>query len=160
MVIDGSWINREDLAVSELEGDRINLPIRFVKLARLDVEEAERIDRILLVVCPGRYRLLTEFPEELQSIRVAMEEIAVPGKALDETETNTRASIRVRLITCTVTRPRPSWRLIVPKVAIQLAPGERSHVFLIIVRGYVELWFPDTLRSAMSTPVSELFFLK
>jgi hypothetical protein len=85
-----------------------------------------------------------------------MKEIATPGKVFDETETNKRASIRVRLIPCTVTRPRPSWRMIVPKVAIQLAPGERSHVFLIIVRGYVELWFPDTLRSAMSTPLSEI----
>ncbi len=156
MVIDGSIVEKEDLAVSELAGDRINLPIRFVKLARLNADEAEHIERILLVVCPGRYRLLTEASREVDEIRMAMEELAVPGKVFDETETNTRASIRVRLIPCTVTRPRPSWRMIVPKVAIQLAPGERSHVFLIIVRGYVELWFPDTLRQAMSTPISEI----
>ena len=34
-----------------------------------------------------------------------------------------RASIRGRLIRCSVTRPKPSWRVILPKVAIQLAPG-------------------------------------
>lgn len=156
MVIDGSIVGKEDLAVSELEGDRINLPIKFVRLAALDMDESERIERLLLVVCPGRYRLLTQASEEVEQIRTAMEEVAVPGGVFDETETNTRASIRVRLIPCTVTRPRPSWRMVVPKVAIQLAPGERSHVFLIIVRGYVELWFPDTLRRAISTPISHI----
>src|ERR1700676_1006055 len=125
MVIDGSTIGREDVAAADLEGDRINLPIRFVKQAALDVDEADRIERTLLVGCPGRYRLLTEASQEVDEIRMAMEEIAVPGKVFDETEANARASIRVRLIPCTVTRPRPSCRMIVPKVAIQLAPGER-----------------------------------
>lgn len=156
MVINGSEISKEDFAVAELEGERINLPIRFVKQAKLDEDKAERIEKLLLVVCPGRYRLLTETPEEIDRIRVLIEEMGTSGAVLDETQTNNRASIRSRLILCTVTRPKPSWRMLVPKVAIQLAPGERSHVFLLIVRGYVELWFPETLREAVSKPISEL----
>jgi hypothetical protein len=157
MVINGSIFQKEDLAVAELEGERINLPVRFVRQAGLDADEAKLIERLLLVISPGRYRLLTEMSDEVDEIRVAMEEIAVPGGAFDETESNIPASIRVRIIPCTITRPRPSWRMLVPRVAIQLAPGERSHVFLIIVRGYVELWFPDTLRQAMSKTLPELF---
>jgi hypothetical protein len=156
MVINGSIVQKDDFAASELEGERINFPIRFVKQAKLDEDKSERIERLLLVICPGRYRLLTETSEVVDKLRVMIEEIGVPGGVLDETETNIPASARSRLITCTVTRPRPSWRLLVPKVAILLAPGERSHVFLLIVRGYVELWFPDTLRQATSKPLSEL----
>ncbi len=155
MVINGSIVSKDDLAVAELEGERINLPIRFVKQAKLDVDKAEHIERLLLVVCPGRYRLLTETSEEVDRIRELIEEMGTPGGVLDETETNIRPSIRGRLIPCTVTRPKPSWRMLVPKVAIQLAPGERTHVFLLIIRGYVELWFPDTLRPALSKPISE-----
>lgn len=156
MVIDGSIVSKDDFAVSELEGERINFPIRFVKQAKLDEDKSERIERWLLVVCPGRYRLLTETSQELDRIRVLIEEMGMPGGVLDETETNIRPSVRTRLIPCTITRPRPSWRMHVPKVAIQLAPGERSHLFLLIVRGYVELWFPDTLRQAVSRPISDL----
>jgi hypothetical protein len=156
MVINGSTVQRDDFAVAELEGERISLPVRFVKQAGLDAEESERIERSLLVVSPGRYRLLKESSEDIDKLRMLIEEIGIPGEVLDETRTNIRASIRARLIPCAVTRPRPSWRMIVPKVAIQLAPGERSHVFLLIVRGYVELWFPDTLRQAISVPLSEI----
>jgi hypothetical protein len=158
MVIDGSIVQRDDFAVAELEGERINLPIRFVRQAKLDADDAEHIERLLLVICPGRYRLLTESSEDVDRIRVLIEEMGVPGEVLDETQTNIRASVRSRLILCSITRPRPSWRIHVPKVAIQLAPGERSQVFLLIVRGYVELWFPDTLRQVVSVPISELLF--
>src|SRR5260370_2324192 len=158
MVINGSIMQKDDFAVAELEGERINLPIRFVRQAKLDADDAEHIERLLLVICPGRYRLVTETSEDVDRIRVLMEEMGVPGEVLDETRTNIRASVRSRLILCSITRPRPSWRMHVPKVAIQLAPGERSHVFLLIVRGYVELWFPDTLRQVVSVPISELLF--
>ncbi|SRR6266478_3473751 len=156
MVINGSLVPKDDLAVAELEGERINLPIRFVRQAKLDADEAEHIERLLLVVCPGRYRLLTETSESVDRIRALIEEVGMPGEVLDETQTNIRASVRSRLILCSITRPRPSWRMHVPKVAIQLAPGERSHVFLLIVRGYVELWFPEALRHSVSVPISEL----
>jgi hypothetical protein len=156
MVIDGSTLSRDDFVVVGLEGERINLPIRFVRQAKLDVDPAEHIERLLLVVCPGRYRLLTETSEQVDRIRLLIEDVALPGEVFDETDANIRASIRSRLVPCTITRPRPSWRMNVPKVAIQLAPGERSQVFLLVVRGHVELWFPETLRRAVSIPISEV----
>ncbi len=154
MVIDGSIVLKPDFAVAELEGERISLPIRFVKQAQLNGHEP--IECFLLVVTAGRYRLLTETSPDIDNVIAQMEEVGRPGQVLDGTETNIRPSIRARLIPCVITPPRPGWRMNVPKVAIQLAPGERSHVFLLIVAGYVELWFPDTLRQAVAGPISDL----
>lgn len=64
---------------------------------------------------------------------------------------------------CTIfpVKPGPArggWRLTLPRAAKVLLPRDEdaSKVFLLIVDGYVELWFPETLRNAMATPISQL----
>jgi len=160
MVIKGNEITAGALGVANFEGDRIRLPSRFVKSAKLMGRGP--IDCWLLVVTPGRYRLLKQSAEDpsgaLARIRDQIEEIVAPGDLLEGTEDNGHAAIPSRLIPCVATPRGPGWRVNVPKEAKGLASdGDKARfVFLLVVAGFVEIWFPDTLRQAVSVPISEL----
>jgi hypothetical protein len=43
-------------------------------------------------------------------------------------------------------------------VARRLAPSgdAAKFVFLTVLAGYIEIWFPETLKQAMSVPISEV----
>jgi hypothetical protein len=160
MVIDGRQ-NRQAKDVFtfvEFEGERIRLPQAFVEAARLNGNE--RVERSLLVIGPGAYRLLPaaeELSQEDQKILSSWEEAGSAEGPLEKTDSAKWAGARASLIPCIVSPPGPGWRLNVPKVARQLATGDRSGVFLLIVGASVELWFPDAMREAVSRPVSERF---
>lgn len=159
MVINGRAFQGSDLAVAQFERERILLPARFAREARL--AGTKPIECLLLVVTPGRYRLLLEPTatdgDDLPRLVDRINELGAPGDVLDGTENNSQAAIRAQLIPCIATPPPPGWRINFPKAAKQLVPQkqERSFVFVFTVAGRVEIWFPDTLRQAMSEPISE-----
>lgn len=160
MVIDSSSIVGSDLAIVEFQRGRIRLPVHFVKQAHL-IEDTP-IDCWLLVVTPGRYRLLTRADgrttEGLSEIQDRIKEVSAPGGALDWTENNSQDAIQARLIACVATPRGPGWRIQIPKALIKLTSEKEdlSHIFMMTVAGYVEIWFPETLRAAASVPISRV----
>jgi hypothetical protein len=160
MVIDGKIIRISDLTVVKFEGERIYIPSHLVGTASLS--GSAEIERWLLVVTPGRYRLLpksvTVGQINFSRILRHTETVGALGDGLDWTENNEQPGIRARLIDCTISPPEPGWRINFPKAARQLVPEkeDRSFVFMFSVAGYVEIWFPDTLRRAVSVPISEI----
>lgn len=141
----------------ELEGGRISLPQPFVEAARLS--GGKPVDRLLLLIKPGAYRLLPETgstdKEVLHEILSQWDEAGAGEDPLEKTDGDKWAGIRARLIPCVVSPRGSGWRINVPRVARQLvAPGDHFGVFLLIVGGYVELWFPDAMRRAVSGTVS------
>ncbi len=148
---------KADPASAKFEGDRLTLPEDLVQSAgnAAGLVGTNKINCWLLVLSPGRYRLVTT--EAVSRILSRIEEVGAPGDVLDYSASNSEAAVRARLIACTVSPPGPGWRLTFPKAARQLVPKteERSYVFLLIVAGFIEVWFPDTLRRSLPEPLSE-----
>jgi hypothetical protein len=160
MVIDGSKSNDTNIATVKFERDRIRLPARFVELAGLVGKVP--IDLWFLVISPGRYRLLKQQPSagtgELSTLIRQVEQIQRPGDLLDLTDGNAEAALAGRLIPGVASPRGPGWRIDVPKVIKTLASerAEPQFAYLLVVAGFVEVWFPETLREAMSVPISDL----
>jgi hypothetical protein len=160
MVIDGNSAPASPIAIAKFERDRIRIPADFVEAARLSGEVP--IQFWLLVISPGRYRLLKRtIPTgtgDVQRVVSLIDEVKEPGGELDGTDNNTEAAVVGRLIPCVASPRGPGWRIDIPKVIKKLTSEKEapSFVFLLIVAGFVELWFPDTLREAMSVPISQL----
>src|SRR5437879_3085714 len=100
MVINGNILPKKELLTAKFEGDRIRLPPHFVEQAGLSGNGP--IDCWLLVVTPGRYRLLMQPSAagkgDLSRILRQIEDAGTPGDVLDGTESNPEAAIRARLI--------------------------------------------------------------
>ncbi len=163
LVIDGKELQHVDFTPVNFDGDRIPLPSRLNELARLAGNDS--IDCCLLVVTAGRYRLLlssTAAPAGMSSLMRILrewEELGAAGDVLDGTRSNEHAGIRARLIPTVASPMGTGWRITIPKEAKMLVPAseDRSFVFVLVVAGFVEFWFPDTLRRAVSVPLAELF---
>jgi hypothetical protein len=160
MVIDGKTISAVQITVAKFEGDRIRIPAHLVEPAGLAGKAP--INFCFLVVSPGRYRLLrmptSSTTDDLSKILRHIKEVEAPGDILDGTGRNSEAAVVGRMIPCIASPPGPGWRINVPNVIKKMAyeREEPSYVFLLIVAGFVELWFPDTLREALSVPISNL----
>ena len=156
MVINGKTITKKDFSVLALDGERIYLPRHIVE--RVAFAGTDEVEAMLLVLSPGRYRLIrpttNTVDADLDRVTNGWEAAALRGTMLDY-ENNARAAIRGRLISCSISPPPPGWRINFTKEAVELAPGDRSHVFFLFVAGFVEFWFPDALRAALSVPLSE-----
>jgi hypothetical protein len=164
METDGSSGEENGLAKVKFDRERVRLPIHVVESARHpSFASSAAIKCWLLVVTPGRYRLVMQpsgpptghVAKILQEIQEAEEF----GDVLDRTDDNARDAIGERLIPCTVSfTSRIGWRVNFPKAAKDLVPQkeERSFVYVRLVAGYVEIWFPDTLRRALYSPLSEI----
>lgn len=152
-----STTTKNFLEVVRLGGQRVRIPAAFAKRVGLTV--TSRVSCWLVVMAYGRFRLVkqTERPKEgyLARFFEYLDEMA-EGEEYDGTESNEHIAIPVRLIPCVVTPPKSGPRLNVPKEALELVAGDRSHVFLRIVEGSLELWFPDAQRQAVSRPISEV----
>ena len=159
---DGNTNNPEfQIAEFERKSDRIYIPKHLGQLAAL--KDRDKVDCWLLVVSPGHYRLALQPQREekngdLADILEAIAAAKVPGDLLTGTDSDPKAAIVARLIAITVSPKKGAWRLIIPKVARRLAPsGDTARfVFLTVLAGYIEIWFPDTLRQAVSVPISGL----
>jgi hypothetical protein len=159
MVKDGKLIWVSDIAIATFKGDRLNIPAHLVETAGF--AGTERIECWLLVVKPGRYRLVpkskADTDEDLSRILKQIEEVGKRGGVLDWTEDDEEPAIRVRLIDCAASPPGPGWRITFPKEATQLVPAveQLPFVYMFSVAGYIEVWFPDTLRRADSVSISK-----
>jgi hypothetical protein len=160
MVINGNIIRKSDLTVAILEGDRIHFPAHLVEMAGFTGKEQIRCR--LLVVTPGRYRLISKQPVDaegdLSKVLRGIERAGEIGDVLENTQDNARAGIRARLIDCVVSPQEKGWRVNFPETVKHLVSEkeERSFVFVFSVAGYIEFWFPDTLRRAVSVSISDV----
>ncbi len=159
----GNNMEQADFVAAIFDDDRIRLPPDLSELAQL--KGTEPIACWLLVVTVGRYRLVPQpvagdaGSESFTALLREWEEAASPGDILDGTEGNKRAAMRARLIATEALPTRSGWRIKVPKEVRKLLPPEEddSFVFLLLVGGFIELWFPDTLRRALSAPIADPF---
>jgi hypothetical protein len=147
------------VALAKVDGQRVRLPPEFAKLAGVDgVSPESSIDCWLLVLKPGRFKLLKQSPPPtngpIADILHHWEELVTHDS--DDNESDQEIAIRARLLSCVVTWHQRGPRINLPKEVFQLAIGERSHIYLLKVAGAVELWFPDTLQRAVSMPISEV----
>lgn len=165
MVIDGSRVLKGSLSLVKFEGERIRLPDHIVERAgHQRLSGKNPVDCWFLVVKPGRFRMVlkTGTPEgDVSRILNQIEETSAPGGTLDYTENDALDGIQARLISCIVSPPPPGWRVNFPKEAKGLVPEneERSSAYVMIVAGFIEIWFPDTLRRALSGPIAEILSL-
>jgi hypothetical protein len=159
MVDDGSMRKSKSdrIATFERNSNRLPLPSNLVKKAsNSGLTGAEPANCWLMFLGPGRYRLVGV--EAVSEILRQIEQIEAPAEALDDTGSEAQAAAPARIIPCTVSPPPPLWRLNFPEIApLLVSDSERpSYVFVLVVAGFVELWFPDTLRRAVSVPISEI----
>jgi hypothetical protein len=158
MVIDGNTVLRKWVVLVKVVGQRVRLPADFAEMAGLS-GTGSAVNCWLFVRKAGRFQLRKQSPRPTEGpiaeVLERLDEIASEDP-FDATEDNEQAAIRARLIPCVVSGPRSGPRIYLPKEALQLATGDRSQVYLINVSGFVELWFPETLRAAVSVPISEV----
>jgi hypothetical protein len=158
MVIDGTRLKNSDLTSVEFRDGRFDLPRHLIEVARFPVKTAAR--SYFLVITAGRYRLVNPPTEDPDVSRIEREAelVGEPGGVLDYTDDNLKPAIRARWIECNVSPHSGSWRISVPIELQDLAleREKRNFVFIVTVAGFVEIWFPETLARAVSTPISEL----
>jgi hypothetical protein len=162
LVIDGKQLDDRYFTPVKFDGDRIPLPARLIEVAHFSGDDP--VNCWLLVITVGRYRLVTKLPtppadtSSLMRILREREELAADGDLLDSTDSNEQAGIRARLIPTIASRLGTTWRVIIPKEAKMLVPASEDHsfVFVLVVAGFIEFWFPDTLRRAVSAPIAGL----
>lgn len=158
MVNSGNKILESDLTSVDLDGERIRLPAHLADKAGLSGPVGKKA--WLLVMAPGRYRLVTKTPEEdsdLSRLIQYWKELGETGSALDVIDSS-RAAMRARVIAIVVSPPPPGWRISLPKALLALVPKteDRSRVLVFPVAGCIEFWFPDTFKRFGSTPFSDL----
>jgi len=158
MGLHGTTKQSEWVALANVDGQRVRLPPDFAKLAGVnEVTPESPIDCWLLVLKPGRFKLLRHSPEVSEGAVVAIlrrqEALAVEDS---DSESDEEIALRARLFSCSVRWHEKGPRLNLPKEIFQLGIGERSQIYLMKVAGYVELWFPDNLQRAVSVPLSEV----
>jgi hypothetical protein len=162
MVNSGKKIRHPTLAAVNFDGDRIPLPSRFVRYSNLSGSDS--VNCWLLVVTAGRYRLTLDADlgsradENLSRLLEEAEDITTSRDLLAETGSNELASLRARFIPTVAYRMGANWRVTIPKEARSLVPlGEdRSFMYILVVGGFLEFWFPDTLRRAVSVPIEQV----
>ena len=159
MVIDGITIRASDLVVARFEGDRIHFPTHLIEVAGFTGKDQIRC--LLWAFGPSRYRLfskqLMEGQTEILRIVDVFQRVGEPGDFLAYSNDD-QAAIRARLVECIVSPQGKGWRLNFPE-AVKLLASEREEpkfVFVVSVVGYVEFWFPDLLRKAVSAPPSNI----
>jgi hypothetical protein len=160
MVIDGITIRGSDLVPVWFEGYRIHFPSHLTDIAGFTGKDQNKC--LLWAFGPSRYRLFSKQPTDGQTdilkIAEAFRRAGEPADFLAYSNDD-QAAIRARLIECIVSRQGDGgWRVNFPE-AVMLLASEREEpkfVFVVSVAGYIEFWFPDRLRKAMSAPPSNI----
>jgi hypothetical protein len=148
--------------VSVDESYRITLPKPFCKLVGW-ISGNEPHKAWLLLDSPGRCRLLSapelESEHSFQSLqdRIAAE-LNAPSTDPLEFQDERSATLALRLQPVDIMPRGPGWRLALPRpiaAIMQLRPGE-SDVAALLLQDHIELWTMETLRSSVSTPLTEI----
>jgi hypothetical protein len=149
------------IAEFERKSDRIYIPKHLGDSVGL--QDRERVDCWLLVLSPGHYRLALQAREkelegDLADIVAALEAAKRPGDLLKGTDSEPEAAIPFRVFPITVSPKKGAWRLVIPEPLRRLAPsGDAARfVYLSVLAGHLEIWFPETLRQAASVPLSDI----
>jgi len=158
----GNNLKQADFVTATFDDDRIRVPPDLSELAQLKGDDP--IACWLVVVRVGRYRLVPQpIPgsletESLTRILREWEDAGSPGDMLEGMESDEKAAMRARVIATEARPTRSGWRIKVPEEVRKLVPPKEddSFVFLLLVRGFIELWFPDTLRRALSPPLTKI----
>jgi hypothetical protein len=140
--------------------NRITLPRYFSD--RQPFCGTEPFQAWLLLLMPGRYRLLTDDQVKndprLEPVRLLITEGKVPTVAeatcAEEPE---RAATVVRLLPTTISPPPPGWRISFPKAFDPFVPpgcDARAFSVLFSLDGYWEIWYTDILRKSAIVPLS------
>jgi hypothetical protein len=150
-------------AISKVDEDqRILLPTSLVRHAAW-IAGSESLNAWLLVGGPGRCRLLS--PAEVdddprcQFIRTHVEaEAAQQTAAASDFRDEASVAMELRLLPIEISPRGPGWRLTIPKVlaAIMQIQPRASSVAVLLPQTHIEIWTMDTLRQAVSVPLSEL----
>jgi hypothetical protein len=136
--------------------NRITLPRTYS--GRAPFCGSESFQAWLLLLMPGRYRLLTDDQvkndPELEPVRLLITEGKVPAMA-DPTsaEPHERAARVARLLPTTISPPPPGWRISFPKAFDPFVPTDcdaKAFSVLFSLEGYWEIWYTDVLRKNAS----------
>jgi len=117
----------------------------------------------LLMGGPGRCRLLSagevDNHPDLQSLRARIEaELNTPSTNAFEFHDEASVGLALRLVPVQITPPEPGWRLTPPRpiaAIMQIRPGE-SDVAALFFQGHIEIWTIETLRSSVSTALTQI----
>ena len=117
----------------------------------------------LLIGNPGRCRLLSPAEVEndaaVQSLLARIDaELSTIGSSMLDFHDEPSLSLALRLVQVRIAPPEPGRRLTLPKAIaaiMQIRPGE-SEIALWFLHGHIELWTIETLRSAVSTPLTDI----
>ena len=158
----GNNPKQADFVTATFDDDRIRVPPDLSELAQLKGDNP--IACWLVVVRVGRYRLVPQLipgsaeTEGLTRLLQEWEDAGVPGEMLEGMDSDEKAAMRARVIMTEARPTRSGWRIKVPEEVRKLVPPKEydSFVFLLLVGGFIELWFPDTLRRALSEPITRI----
>lgn len=121
------------------------------------------VDAWLLLGGPGRCRLLSAAELEddplLQALRARItSELEDPSASAIEFRDEVSVALALRLAPVRITPPPPVWRLTLPApiaAIMQIRPGQ-SEIASLFSQGHLELWTIETLRSAVTLPLTEI----
>jgi hypothetical protein len=121
----------------------------------------ETLQAWLLLLMPGRYRLLSDEQVQGNSLLEPVRLLILEGKSvavLNATYADepSRAAIVARLAPTAVSPPKPGWRIAFPKTFEIFVPqGCDPHSFSVVfsLEGYCEIWYTDVLRKIGTAPL-------
>ena len=140
--------------------NRITLP-KYLSDCLPWIQGTESIEAWILLVAPGRYRLLSDEQVQnhprLEPVRsLILERKSASASEPTQAEAMGRAALVVRLLPTTITPPKPGWRIAFPKAFDPFAPPEcdrKAFSVLFSLEGFLEIWYTDVLRKAVSLPL-------
>jgi hypothetical protein len=139
--------------------DRIYLPKHIADQIPWMTGDVQ-IDCWLLVLSPGRFRILSDKQVESDARLESLKSLMVNGKLSEETEATfahepSKASMTVRLIPITAGPPKAAGRRVtLPKSMRIFQPAEPDpyeFTVLLSLEGYWEIWHTNVLRKATSS---------
>lgn len=96
---------------------------------------------------------------DLQSLRARIDaELNVVSTSALEFNDEVSVALALRLVPVQIAPPKPAWRLMLPRpiaAIMQIRPGD-SDVALLFLYGHIELWTIETLRSVVTTPLTQI----
>ncbi|SRR5713101_794442 len=139
--------------------NRITLPKHFSD--RTPFCGTQSFQAWLLLLTPGRYRLLTneqvQNDQQLEPVRsLILEGKSTPATEPTCSEEPTRAAIVARLLPTTIAPQGSCWRISLPKAFDVFVPPDcdpKKFSIFLSLEGYWEIWYTDVLRRAVLVPL-------
>jgi hypothetical protein len=125
------------------------------------MQGTQTLEGWILLIEPGRFRLLSDEEvtrdPQLEPIRsLALEGKSAVGNEPTRAEELKLAAMVARLVPISIAHSALGWRVAFPKVFNKFAPSEcnrKAFSILFSLEGYLEIWYTDVLRRAVSLPL-------